>query len=129
MARPKGSTNKKLVSKQEQKESVAGLGDAIKKFTSAMGIKACEQCNARARFLNKAFPFNTEKREMTQDQFDAWKVFKESEKKIIKDEDMTFIEDTYNAIYHTQNLPCRTCGGQGWLQLVKGIDSIYNTYL
>lgn len=34
-----------------------GLGDAIKKVTTAVGVKPCERCIRTAGFLNKVFPF------------------------------------------------------------------------
>lgn len=127
MARPKGTKNKpKGTTKRKPKSN--GLGDTIKKFTNAIGIEPCKACSRRARFLNKAFPYNTSKGEMTQEQYSQWKEFKEANKKIVSDEDMNLIEDTYNAIYHTSLIPCRNCGGAGWLQLVKGIDKVYNSY-
>jgi len=35
-----------------------GLGDTIKKMTSALGIKPCEGCKKRADKLNQRFPYN-----------------------------------------------------------------------
>jgi hypothetical protein len=114
---------------KKKKFTSAGLGDSIKKFTTALGVTPCTGCNRRSRYLNKAFPYNTAKGEMTKDQFDNWKVFKDAKKKIILDSDMDLIEDTYNAINHTAVMPCRNCGGTGWLHLVKTIDKTYNLYL
>jgi peroxiredoxin len=34
-----------------------GLGDTIKRLTSAMGIKTCAGCERRRQFLNRAFPY------------------------------------------------------------------------
>lgn len=111
---------KKLASK--------GLGDSIKKFTEAMGIKSCEGCSARAKFLNKAFPYNVKKGEMTKDQYESWQEFRGKELKKLSDTEMDLIQDTYNAINHTGIIPCRNCGGSGWLQLIKSIDSHYLKY-
>lgn len=113
---------------KRKKRASAGIGDAVKKFTEAIGIQPCEGCNRRARFLNKAFPFNVSKGEMTEEQYQAWKKFKEEDHKQVNGEHMNLIEDTYNSIYHTALMPCRNCGGAGWLQLIKGIDKIYNKY-
>lgn len=38
-------------------KSSVGLGDAIKRMTSAVGIKACGGCNRRAAFLNRVVAF------------------------------------------------------------------------
>jgi hypothetical protein len=35
-----------------------GLGDAIKRVTSAFGIKTCGGCERRAAALNRWFPFS-----------------------------------------------------------------------
>jgi hypothetical protein len=119
MGRKKGIKNK---------PQMTGLGDVVKAFTSSLGIKQCEGCSRRQKFLNNAFPFNNSKGEMTQEQFEQWGVFKVAAKNIILDTDMDLIEDMYNAINHTTLAPCRTCGGAGWLQLVKGIDKVYAKY-
>lgn len=121
MPRPKGSKNKK-------KLASSGLGDSIKSFTEAMGITPCKGCNRRARFLNKAFPFNQKKGEMTKDQYNNWIEFIKKDYTSITQDQMDLIEDTYNAIYHTALMPCRNCGAKGWLQLIKGINKVYESY-
>tara|TARA_R110000803_G_scaffold174738_1_gene237340 strand:+ start:194 stop:568 length:375 start_codon:yes stop_codon:yes gene_type:complete len=124
MATPK----KKVGRPAKKKLASAGIGDTIKKFTEAIGIKACEGCNARARFANKAFPFNVKKGEMTRDQYDQWTEFKSKELKGLLDIEMDFIQDTYNAVNHTGLIPCRNCGSSGWTQLINNIDSHYSKY-
>ena len=37
-----------------------GLGDAIKRVTTAVGIKPCEGCEKRAEKLNRLFPLRRE---------------------------------------------------------------------
>jgi len=39
----------------------AGLGDVIKRATSAMGVKPCAACEKRARRLNEKIPFGRKK--------------------------------------------------------------------
>jgi hypothetical protein len=34
-----------------------GLGDTVKKITSAMGIKQCGPCKRRQQKLNRLFPY------------------------------------------------------------------------
>ena len=34
-----------------------GLGDSVKRLTTAIGIKPCDECKQRAEKLNKAFPY------------------------------------------------------------------------
>lgn len=114
--------------KKKRTPKSSGLGDTIKKFTKAIGVEPCERCNRRARFLNKAFPFNVAKGEMTQEQYDKYKEWKAENKKRLNDEDMNFLEDTYNAIYHTRVAPCRNCGASNWLQILKGIDKVFDSY-
>jgi hypothetical protein len=113
----------------KKKPVKAGLGDSIKAFTESIGVKACNSCNARAKFLNKAFPYNQKKGEMTKQQFEDWKAFKEVERTAITDTEMNLIQDTYNAINHTAVIPCRNCGASGWHQLIKNIDKHYQQYL
>lgn len=36
----------------------AGLGDSIKKVTSALGIKQCGGCKKRQEKLNRLFPYD-----------------------------------------------------------------------
>jgi hypothetical protein len=43
--------------------SVLGLGDAIKRVTTAVGIKPCKGCEKRAKRLNRLFPLGQRKRE------------------------------------------------------------------
>ena len=38
-------------------KKTVGLGDAIKKMTTAVGIKPCEACNKRAEKLNSIMSF------------------------------------------------------------------------
>tara|TARA_B110000495_G_C23018961_1_gene604103 strand:- start:1350 stop:1577 length:228 start_codon:yes stop_codon:yes gene_type:complete len=40
-------------------EKSKGLGDTIKKVTSAVGIKQCGSCKKRQATLNKMFPYKT----------------------------------------------------------------------
>lgn len=132
MATQKKNTTRKPRAKKttaKKKPAKAGLGDTIKAFTESIGVKACAGCNARAKFLNKAFPYNQKKGEMTQEQFNQWKEYKELERTTITDEEMDFIQDTYNAINHTAVVPCRNCGAAGWHQLIKNIDKHYQQYL
>lgn len=42
-----------------EKQESKGLGDTIKKFTSAVGIKQCGACKKRQEKLNKMFPYKT----------------------------------------------------------------------
>ena len=124
MATPK----KKVGRPAKKKVASKGLGDSIKKFTEAIGIKACEGCNARAKFLNKAFPFNVKKGEMTQEQYDNWTEFRSKELTKLSDIEMDLIQDTYNAVNHTGVIPCRNCSASGWIQLIKSIDAHYEKY-
>ena len=124
MATPK----KKVGRPAKKKLASAGIGDTIKKFTEAIGITPCEGCNARAKFLNKAFPFNVTKGEMTQGQYDQWTEFRSKELKGLSDIEMDLIQDTYNAVNHTGLIPCRNCGGHGWNQLIANIDAHYSKY-
>ena len=41
--------------------SVLGLGDAIKRVTTAVGIKPCKACQKRAEKLNRLFPLRQRK--------------------------------------------------------------------
>ena len=36
-----------------------GLGDSIKKVTSALGIKQCGACKKRQKKLNRLFPYDS----------------------------------------------------------------------
>lgn len=38
-------------------ESAQGLGDVIKRVTSALGFPPCDGCERRADALNRMFPF------------------------------------------------------------------------
>jgi hypothetical protein len=42
-------------------ENEIGLGDLIKKATSAIGINPCDGCEQRARLLNRWVVFNSKK--------------------------------------------------------------------
>jgi hypothetical protein len=42
--------------------SVLGLGDAIKRATTAVGIKPCKACKQRAERLNRLFPLRQYKK-------------------------------------------------------------------
>jgi hypothetical protein len=44
-------------------EKSKGLGDTIKKATSALGIKQCEPCKKRQQKLNKMFPYKSARHE------------------------------------------------------------------
>ena len=39
-----------------------GLGDAIKKMTTSIGVKPCEACNKRAEKLNEMIQFSNGKK-------------------------------------------------------------------
>jgi hypothetical protein len=42
-------------------ETEVGLGDLIKQFTYAFGIKSCEGCERRAAFLNRWMVFTSQR--------------------------------------------------------------------
>lgn len=44
-----------------EKQKSRGLGDTIKKVTSAVGIKQCGACKKRQAKLNKMFPYKSAK--------------------------------------------------------------------
>jgi len=41
---------------EKQPEST-GLGDTIKKITTAIGVRTCTPCQKRAEALNRRFPY------------------------------------------------------------------------
>ena len=43
-------------------KSNVGLGDAIKRLTTALGIRTCEPCERRAAFLNRQVVLTGRKR-------------------------------------------------------------------
>jgi hypothetical protein len=43
-------------------KGINGLGDAIKRVTTAVGIKPCKACQKRAEKLNHLFPLRQGKR-------------------------------------------------------------------
>ena len=113
----------------KRKPKSKGLGDTIAKVTKWAGIEPCESCKKRQNWANRWIPYNSVKDEMTQEQFNSWEQWKTDwNGSKLTDDDMTLIEDTYNAVRHTNNAPCRTCGSGTWVQLIKGIDSIASKY-
>lgn len=117
------------MAKKKQTPKSKGLGDTIAKITKWAGIEPCESCNKRRNKLNKLIPYNSVKDEMTQDQFQRWEQWKTDwNGTSLNDDDMTLIEDIYNAVRHTNNAPCRTCGSGAWVQLIKGVDSVADKY-
>ena len=119
-----------MATKRKKKAAPSkGLGDTIAKITKWAGIEPCESCKKRQNKLNKLIPYNSVKKEMTEDQFKSWNDWKANWNGTkLKDNDMTLIEDLYNAIMITNVQPCRTCSSSGWLQLIKGIDSVADKY-
>jgi len=50
---------KDTIALQLQKDK--GVGDTVKRITSAVGIKPCGECEKRAEALNKKFPYRKDK--------------------------------------------------------------------
>lgn len=50
----------------EDKHPDRGLGDTIKRATTALGIRPCEPCRQRAERLNRLFPYKQPKPEQAQ---------------------------------------------------------------
>ena len=46
-----------VVTPTDQEPEQRGLGDVVKKVTSALGIPHCERCDKTRKKLNKLFPF------------------------------------------------------------------------
>lgn len=118
-----------MATKKKRKPKSKGLGDTIAKVTKWAGIEPCESCKKRQSKFNKWIPYNSVKNEMTEEQFNDWQQWKTDwNGSTLNDQDMTLIEDIYNSIRHTNISPCRNCGGNGWSQIIKIIDSISDKY-
>ncbi len=118
-----------MATKRKRKPKSKGLGDTIAKVTKWAGVEPCEACKKRRNKLNKLIPYNSSRDEMTEQQYNDWNEWKSNwDGRTLNDADMTFIEDTYNSVRHTNNQPCRTCSSSGWVQLIKGIDSVADKY-
>ena len=119
-----------------------GLGDTIKKFTSATNIdnlakkiaKAVGKddcgCDERQEKLNKMFPYKTEEREydenspmyLKQEILCVWEKIKDGQAPDVETK-KRFVE-LYNTIYKTKYKPTTNCGSclhTMW----KGIKSLY----
>tara|TARA_R100000278_G_scaffold92603_1_gene70603 strand:- start:2906 stop:3298 length:393 start_codon:yes stop_codon:yes gene_type:complete len=119
-----------------------GLGDTIKKFTSATKIDKLAKkiakavgkddcgCDERQEKLNKMFPYKTEEREydenspmyLKQEILCVWEKIKDGQAPDVKTK-KRFVE-LYNTIYKTKYKPTTNCGSclhTMW----KGIKSLY----
>ena len=119
-----------------------GLGDTIKKFTSATKIDKLAKkiakavgkddcgCDERQEKLNKMFPYKTEEREydenspmhLKQEILCVWQKIKDGQAPDVETK-KRFVE-LYNTIYKTKYKPTTNCGSclhTMW----KGIKSIY----
>ena len=66
-------------------EKSKGLGDTIKKVTSAVGIKQCGACKKRQAKLNKMFPYKSAKhKEEHEKQKTAQELAKEKQESLLK---------------------------------------------
>tara|TARA_R100000329_G_scaffold149217_1_gene139430 strand:- start:410 stop:802 length:393 start_codon:yes stop_codon:yes gene_type:complete len=119
-----------------------GLGDTIKKFTSATKIDKLAKkiakavgkddcgCDERQEKLNKMFPYKTEEREydenspmyLKQEILCVWEKIKDGQAPDVETK-KRFVE-LYNTIYKTKYKPTTNCGSclhTMW----KGIKSLY----
>ena len=119
-----------------------GLGDTIKKFTSATKIDKLAKkiakavgkddcgCDERQEKLNKMFPYKTEEREydenspmhLKQEILCVWQKIKDGQAPDVETK-KRFVE-LYNTIYKTKYKPTTNCGSclhTMW----KGIKSLY----
>ena len=119
-----------------------GLGDTIKKITSATKIDKLAKkiakavgkddcgCDERQEKLNKMFPYKTEEREYDEDSpmhlkqeiLCVWKKIKDGQAPDVETK-KRFVE-LYNTIYKTKYKPTTNCGSclhNMW----KGIKSLY----
>ena len=119
-----------------------GLGDTIKKFTSATKIDKLAKkiakavgkddcgCDERQEKLNKMFPYKTEEREYDEDSpmhlkqeiLCVWEKIKDGQAPDVETK-KRFVE-LYNTIYKTKYKPTTNCGSclhTMW----KGIKSLY----
>ena len=120
-----------------------GLGDTIKKFTSATKIDKLAKkiakavgkddcgCDERQEKLNKMFPYKTEEREydenspmhLKQEILCVWQKIKDGQAPDVETK-KRFVE-LYNTIYKTKYKPTTNCGSclhTMW----KGIKSLYD---
>jgi len=120
-----------------------GLGDTIKKFTSATKIDKLAKkiakavgkddcgCDERQEKLNKMFPYKTEEREYDEDSpmhlkqeiLCVWQKIKDGQAPDVETK-KRFVE-LYNTIYKTKYKPTTNCGSclhTMW----KGIKSLYD---
>lgn len=113
----------------KRKPRSKGLGDTIAKVTKWAGIEPCESCKKRQSWANKLVPYNSVKDEMTLEQFNQYKEWKQEWNGTkLNDDDMTLLEDIYNAVRLTNVAPCRTCTAASWKHIISSLDSIANKY-
>jgi hypothetical protein len=46
----------------EETDEMKGLGDAVSRVTKRLGIRECDKCKKRRKWLNERVPFNKRKR-------------------------------------------------------------------
>lgn len=118
------------------KKKSVGLGDTLEKVTKKTGIKKVVEkvfkdcgCNDRQEWLNKQFPYyNKVKNCMTEEQYEAYKEYKERNPKALHEEDQNLILGMYNSIFAVEMKPCKDCGAETWKAYLTRLDNVYKTY-
>lgn len=125
MGRPKGSVNKSK-----------GLGDTVEKVAKKTGVKKVVEkvfkdcgCQQRKEWLNNMFPYyNKVKNCMTQEQYEAFKDFKERDPKKLEDADQQMIHSMYCSIFAVNVKPCVGCSAAQWKQFIIRLDRVFKEY-
>lgn len=96
----------------------SGLGDTIKKITSAIGIQTCGKCEERRKKLNKLFPWLNSKDmdKLKGDELELMKrvINKPSE---VSNDDVNSLFTLYNKIY-SPSRPVKRCQCPGLLRQI-----------
>ena len=113
-----------------RKKKITGLGDIVAKVTTAIGIQPCKDCEERQKKWNFAFPRGLKPREMTEQELNDWKEFKDSVPTLdLSNKERLFLCKTYSDVFQVPYYePCVNCRPKPYMIMVDRMDKIVDTY-
>lgn len=110
--------------------NITGAGDVVAAVTNFLGIVPCGACKERQRKWNKMFPIKLKPREMTPEELETWRTFREVRSSLrLTNEQRLMVCKIYSDVFKVQYYEvCPVCDPAPLLRMIERMDAIFETY-
>lgn len=109
-----------------RKRKITGLGDAVEKVTTTLGIEPCDGCNKRKETLNILFPFNKPKN-MSKEDIETFETFlNRKDQNKVSAEEVKMLSEIYARTFNIKIENCPSCGSSVINKMIQKLTKLYN---